>query len=161
MNSKFQISNVKVLLVAVLGIALSSCSLIGGGETPEYRVADLQGLWLENNTEHYVRFTSEQSDEVGYLLGREWDEADWDDPDMTAEEYLIWNREQLGHPGNGWFKYKLETKGDLTEIHLMDNEGGEIPKSYVVSKLTSTELQYYEKDRKTNKFYFSKVVTTK
>lgn len=161
MNSKFQISNVKVLLVAVLGIALSSCSLIGGGETPEYRVADLQGLWLENNTEHYVRFTSEQSDEVGYLLGREWDEADWDDPDMTAEEYLIWNREQLGHPGNGWFKYKLETKGDLTEIHLMDNEGAEIPKSYVVSKLTSTELQYYEKDRKTSKFYFSKVVTTK
>ena len=136
MNSKYQISNVKVLLVAVLGIALSSCSLIGGGETPEYRVADLQGLWLENNTEHYVRFTTEQSDETGYLLGREWDEADWDDPDMTAEEFLIWNREQLGHPGNGWFKYKLETKGDLTEIHLMDNEGAEIWKNYVVSKLT-------------------------
>ena len=141
--------HIKLALIAILGVALSSCSLIGGGETPSYRVSDLQGLWQENNTEHFVRFTTEQSDETGYLYGREWDEAE----DVYEED--------LVPQGNGWFKYKLETKGDLTEIHLMDNGGAEIPKNYVVSKLTSTDLEYYEKDRKTNKFYFSKVVTTK
>jgi len=149
MNNKFQISNVKVLLLAILGVVLASCSLIGGGETPEYRLSDLQGLWQENGTLHYVRFTTEQSDETGYLYGREWDEAD----DVYEED--------LKPYGNGWFKYNFETKGNLTEIHLMDNGGAEIPKIYVVSKLTDTDLEYYEKDRKNNKFYFSKVVEQK
>jgi hypothetical protein len=157
MNFKSQVSNFKLLLVAILGVALSSCSLLGGGDnTPEYRLSDLQGLWEENNTQHYVRFTTESSDETGYLYGREWDEAE-----ETVEQDLLDARETLGYPGNGWFKYKFETVGNLTEIHLMDNGGAEIPKSYVVSKLTSTELQYYEKDRKSNKFYFTKMVTTK
>lgn len=152
----------KFLLVALAGIVLSSCSLLGGGDKePSYQLSSLQALWLENNTQHYVRFTTEQSNETGYLYGREWDEAEWEDPDMTAEEYLIWNREQLGYPGNGWFKYKFETVGNLTEIHFMDNGGAEIPKEYIVSKLTSTDLEYYEKDHKSSKFYFSKVVETK
>lgn len=147
-NFKSQISNLKLLLVAILGVALSSCSMIGGGGSPEYRLSDLQGLWLQKNdtTEHYVRFTSEQSDAAGYLYGREWHEAE------DVEE------EDLKPYGNGWFKYKFETKGDLTEIHLMDNGGAEIPKLYIVSKLTSTDLEYYEKDRKSNSFSFSKVV---
>lgn len=152
----------KFLLVALAGIVLSSCSLFGGGDKePSYQLSSLQALWLENNTQHYVRFTTEQSNETGYLYGREWDEAEWEDPDMTAEEYLIWNREQLGYPGNGWFKYKFETVGNITEIHFMDNGGAEIPKEYIVSKLTSTDLEYYEKDHKSSKFYFSKVVETK
>jgi hypothetical protein len=146
---KSQSSNLKVLLLAILGVVLASCSLIGGGETPEYRLSDLQGLWQENGTLHYVRFTTEQSDETGYLYGREWDEAD----DVYEED--------LKPYGNGWFKYNFETKGNLTEIHLMDNGGAEIPKIYVVSKLTDTDLEYYEKDRKNNKFYFSKVVEQK
>lgn len=146
-----------LVLVALVGVALSSCSLMGGGgNDPEYRLSDLQALWQENGTEHYVRFTTEQSDETGYLYGREWDEAE-----EVYEQDLIDARQTLGHPGNGWFKYQFETKGNLTEIHLMDNGGAEIPKVYVVSKLTSTDLEYYEKDRKTNKFYFTKVVTAK
>ena len=81
---------------------------------------------------------------------------------MTYEEYLIWNREELGHPGNGWFKYKFETSNkNLTEIHLMDNEGAEIPKIYIVSVLTDTDLEYYEEDHKSIKYRFSKVVETK
>ena len=135
-------------LVALVGIAFSSCNMLGPSQ-PEYRLSDLQALWLENGTEHYVRFTTEQSDEQKYLYGREWDEAE--------EVY----EEDLKPYGNGWFKYLFETTGSLTEIHLMDNGGAEIPKVYVVSKLTSTELEYYEKDRKNNKFAFSKVVTAK
>ena len=137
-------------LAALVGIAFSSCSLMGGGgNDPEYRLSDLQALWQENGTEHFVRFTTEQSDEAKYLYGREWDEAE----DVYEED--------LKPYGNGWFKYLFETTGNLTEIHLMDNGGAEIPKVYVVTKLTSTDLEYYEKDRKTNKFYFSKVVSPK
>ena len=43
----------------------------------------------------------------------------------------------------------------------MDNGGAEIPKVYVVSVLTDTKLEYYEKDYTSNKFYFSKVVESK
>ena len=150
-----------LLLLAALGVVMTGCSLMGGGNPPEYSLSELQGLWQENSTQHFVRFTTEQSDETGYLLGREWNDAEWDDPDMTYEEYLIWNRDKLGHPGNGWFKYQFKSTGDLTEIHLMDNGGAEIPKIYVVSKLTDTDLVYYEKEYPSIKFNFTKVVTTK
>jgi hypothetical protein len=138
----------RFLLIAVLGIAMASCSMIGNND-PEYRVADLQGLWQENNTQHYVRFTTEQSDEAGYLYGREWDEAE-DIFEADLQKY-----------GNGWFKYLLEKTGNLTEIHLMDNGGAEIPKTYVVTKLTDTDLEYYEKEHKAITFKFQKVVTVK
>ena len=137
--------SIKLLLLAVVGAVLASCNMFNRN-TPEYQLSDLQGLWQENNTEHYVRFTTEQSDETGYLYGREWDEAE----DIFEED--------LQPQGNGWFKYLFETSGSLTEIHLMDNGGAEIPKVYVVSKLTDTALEYYEKEQKSVKFYFTKMV---
>lgn len=140
----------KFLLVALAGIVLSSCSLLGGGDKePSYQLSSLQALWLENNTQHYVRFTTELSNETGYLYGREWDEAD----DIYEED--------LQPQGNGWFKYKFESNGGLHELHLMDNGGAEIPKEYIVSKLTDTDLEYYEKDYKSIKYRFSKVVSPK
>ena len=140
----------RIVLVALAGIALSSCSLFGGGDKePSYQLSALQALWLENNTQHYVRFTTEQSNETGYLYGREWDEAE-----------DIYEEDLLPH-GNGWFKYKFESNGGLHELHLMDNEGAEIPKEYIVSKLTDTDLEYYEKDYKSIKYRFSKVVSPK
>ena len=152
--------SIQILFLAFVTVALASCDLFNK-TTPSYSLSDLQGLWQRNNTQEFVRFTTEQSDETGYLLGREWNDAEWDDPDMTYEEYLIWNRDKLGHPGNGWFKYQFKSTGDLTEIHLMDNGGAEIPKIYVVSKLTDTDLVYYEKEYPSIKFNFTKVVTTK
>lgn len=156
MNARFMISNFRFLLLAVVGMALASCDMFNR-TTPEYQLSDLQGLWLENNTEHYVRFTTEQSDETGYLYGREWDEADWYD-EGSYEDFLIEQRNKQGYPGNGWFKYLFETSGSLTEIHLLDNGGAEIPKVYVVSKLNDTALEYYEKEQKSVKFYFTKMV---
>ena len=140
--------NFRFLFLALVGIALASCDMFNK-TTPSYQLSDLQGLWQENNTEHYVRFTKEQSDETGYLYGREWDEAE----DITEDDLLP--------KGNGWFKYLFETTGSLTEIHLMDNGGAEIPKVYVVTVLTDTELSYYEKEHKSIKFSFSKVVAAK
>ena len=140
--------SIQFLLLAVMAVSLASCDMFNK-TTPSYQLSDLQGLWQENNTEHYVRFTKEQSDETGYLYGREWDEAE----DITEDDLLP--------KGNGWFKYLFETTGSLTEIHLMDNGGAEIPKVYVVTVLTDTELSYYEKDHKSIKFSFSKVVAAK
>ncbi len=142
-----------------MGVGLASCDMMNN--KPSYQLSDLQGLWQQNNTEAFVRFTTEQSDETGYLYGREWDEADWDEADGSYEDFLIEQRNRQGHPGNGWFKYEFKTTGDLTEIHFMDNGGAEIPKIYIVSKLTSTDLVYYEKDYKDLKYYFTKVVETK
>ena len=143
----------QLAIAALVGIALNSCGLLGGGGSgsndPEFKQSDLYGLWEENNTQHYVRFTKEQSDEAGYLYGREWNEAE----DVFEED--------LKEHGNGWFKYELKTTGTLTEIHLMDNGGAEIPKVYIVSKLTDSALEYYEKDRVSSKFYFSKVAERK
>ena len=132
----------RIFCIALLGIAVCSCT----PNAPSFNLSDLQGLWQENNTEHFVRFTTEQSDEAGYLYGREWDEAE-----------DIYEEDLLPH-GNGWFKYLFETNGNLTEIHLMDNGGAEIPKVYTVSKLTSTTLEYYEKDHKSISFSFQKMV---
>lgn len=150
-------------LAAVVGIALSSCSSLGGNgsNAPSFNLSDLQGLWLQEDdtTQHYVRFTTEQSDQTPYLLGREWHK---NDPEGAVyEQDLLDAREHWGHPGDGWFKYEFKTSGTLTEIHLMNNGGADIPKVYVVSKLTSSELSYYEKDRTSNKFNFSRIVESK
>lgn len=147
--------SIQILFLAFVAVALASCDMFNK-TTPSYSLSDLQGLWQENNTEHYVRFTKEQSDETGYLYGCEWDEAE----DVTEQDRID-ARNELGHPGNGWFKYQFKSTGDLTEIHLMDNGGAEIPKIYVVSKLTDTDLVYYEKEYPSIKFNFTKVVTTK
>ena len=50
-------------LVALVAIAFTGCK--ENTNEPEFRLTDLQGLWLEDNTEHYVRFTDEKSDETG------------------------------------------------------------------------------------------------
>jgi hypothetical protein len=134
-------------LIAVIGLALTSCE----PAQKDFYLSDLQGLWLEDNTEHYVRFTTEQSDESPYLVGREWDEAE-----DVSEQDLIDQRNRDHFMGNGWFKYWLEQTGKLTEIHMMDNGGAEIPQVYILTTLTSTKLAYYEKDQKSNKFSFTK-----
>lgn len=143
-------------ICVIVSLTLTGCFGGSSNNTPAYSLSDLQGLWQENNTEHFIRFTTEQSDEAGFLYGREWHE----DEDVIEQD-LIDSREELGHPGNGWFKYEFKTSGgDLTEIHLTDIDGEEIPKIYIVSRLTSDKLEYYDRNHPSSKYYFSKVVTT-
>ena len=123
-------------ILAIIAIAMTSCWY-----TPEPEVAfdeaSLLGLWQEKGTEAYVRFTSEKDDTGKYKYGREWDESE----DIFESDLLPY--------GNGWFKYKL-VKSNLTEIHLMDNGGADIPKVYQVLKLTAGELQYKDDYGKTH-----------
>lgn len=131
-------------VLATIAVVMTSC--FGPGPNPEeveFKQADLLGLWQEQNTEVFVRFTNEADESGEYHYGREWNESE-DVFESDLQPY-----------GNGWFKYKL-VKSDLTEIHLMDNGGADIPKVYQVVKLTAGELQYKDDYGKTH--YLDKVV---
>ena len=128
-------------ILAIIAIAMTSC--FGSSEEPTFIENDLLGLWQEDGTEAFVRFTSEKDDTGEYKYGREWDESE----DIFESDLLPY--------GNGWFKYKL-VQSDLTEIHLMDNGSADIPKIYQVVKLNAGELQYKDAQGKT--YHFSKVV---
>ena len=127
-------------------IAMTSCFGPNPPEVIKFKEADLLGLWQEKGTEAYVRFTSEKDDTGEYKYGREWDESE----DIFESDLLPY--------GNGWFKYKL-VQSDLTEIHLMDNGGAEVPKVYVVTKLTAGDLEY--KDNFGTTHIFEKVLEVK
>ena len=134
-------------LVALVAIAFSSCSLLDGDKQPSYSVSDLQGLWQNDKYDTWhVRFTSDQADEPSFFWGCEWG----DFGDNVKESDLVFH-------GNGWFKYRLKSD-ELLEIHRMDEDWADIPKVYIVSKLTDTDLEYYDKEYKTSKYHFSKVV---
>ena len=131
------------LISTLLFVAAVMTSCFGPNEEPTFVENDLLGLWQEKGTEAYVRFTSEKDDAGEYKYGREWDESE----DIFESD--------LKPYGNGWFKYKL-VKSDLTEIHLMDNGGAEIPKVYIVTKLTAGDLEY--KDNIGTTHVFEKVI---
>ena len=131
-------------ILAVIILAMTSC--FNTSEEPTFVEADLLGLWQEKGTEVYVRFTNEKDNTGEYKYGREWDESE----DTLESDLLPY--------GNGWFKYKL-VKSDLTEIHLMDNGGAELPKVYVVTKLTAGNLEY--KDNFGTTHVFEKVLEVK
>ena len=123
--------------LVVIAVAMTSC--FGPSNEPDFVEVNLLGLWQETGTEAYVRFTADQDETGEYKYGREWNESE----DIFESDLLPY--------GNGWFKYKL-VKSDLTEIHLMDNGGAEIPKIYVVTKLTDTALQYKDDFGTTHSF---------
>ena len=129
----------------MVAIAMTSC-FGPNNEEPTFNEADLLGLWIEEGTEAFVRFTAEQDETSEYKYGRQWDESE----DIFESD--------LKPYGNGWFKYKL-VKSDLTEIHLMDNGGAELPKVYVVTKLTAGNLEY--KDNFGTTHVFEKVLEVK
>ena len=121
-----------IFILSILACAFTSCINWGnGGTEPSFQLSALQGLWQEDNTQHYVRFTTEQSDEAGYLYGREWDESE-----EMEEEYL--------QPyGNGWFKWKKD--GDnVVEMHMTDHQIASIPYEYKMLRLSNNEMRYKE-----------------
>lgn len=135
---------VKSILLVLVATMMTACFNPNPPEVETFKEADLLGLWQEEGTEAFIRFTSEQDEAGEYKYGRQWDESE----DILESD--------LKPYGNGWFKYKL-VKSDLTEIHLMDNGGADIPKIYQVTKLNAGELQY--KDDRGTTHYFSKVLT--
>ena len=134
-------------VLAVIAVTMTSCWNVPEPEVV-FDEANLLGLWskgdatgLDSVPVEFVRFTAEQDETGEYQYGRQWNESE----DIYEEDLVPY--------GNGWFKYKL-VKSDLTEIHLMDNGGAEIPKVYVVVKLNEYELQY--EDERGKMYYYHK-----
>ena len=94
MNFRFKILDFRFLIVALIGIAFSAC---GRQEPIEYSLSDMQGLWKEDGTEHFMRFTTDAADSLktGYLWGYEWDEGDGTEesdlfkPDIVISEKIL------------------------------------------------------------------------
>jgi len=125
---------------------MTSCWYVPEPEV-EFDETNLLGLWAKTSTNsitdtvpvEFVRFTNEMDENDEYKYGREWNESE----DVYEED--------LKPYGNGWFKYKLVQR-KLTVIHLMDNNGANIPQVYNIIKLTPTELQYKDDFARTKTF---------
>ena len=138
--------SVLLSVLAIIAVTMTSCWEVPAPEQV-FNEEDLLGLWAKTDASNldtvpvvFVRFTNETDSTGEYKYGREWDESE----DIYEDD--------LKPYGNGWFKYKL-VKNDLTEIHLMDNGGADIPKVYVVEKLTEYELKYKDDFGKTHHYY--------
>lgn len=135
-----KIFNFKFLAVAIIGMAMMSCEK---GQKEFYQ-SDLYGLWQnDQTTTWYMRFTEEKADYEGYFWGREW--GDFGD-DVTEEDLF----DPDSYHGDGWFQYKLEISGKFTYIHMMDNKGADVPKTYKMITLTSSKM-VFENDLKEKK----------
>lgn len=99
--------------VTTIILSMSSCA---PDTDVEYDKTLLTGKWQENNT---LNFEVYNADGTGYT----WDEAD----DVTEAE---------AQP----FTWTLEA-ATLTHIHIMEM-GADIPKTYTVTALSTTELSY-------------------
>ena len=130
----------KFLLAALMGIALVSCT--PEDTQTEFYLSDLQGEWVEDGTEHHLRFTTDQADETAYFWGCEWGVDDVQESDLV-------------YHGNGWFKYHID-ENQLLEIHRMDYGWADIPKRYVLTLLTDTKLVYHLKGYPKEKQRFTK-----
>lgn len=133
-------------LVVLIGIAFSACN---PKEPIEYSLNDMQGLWKENGTEHFMRFSTESADSLktGYLWGYEWDESDG-----TEENDLL--QPDMYH-GNSWFIYRLEGEKWL-QTNTMSIGSGLIPETYVITILTSSTFEYYKDGYKNEKQAYTK-----
>jgi len=132
------------MLIALVGIAFSSCEGFGKKQT-EFYLSDLQGLWVQDGTQDHSRYTAENAGNVkpGYLWGRSWDEAD----DVHESDLVPY--------GNGWFMYRL-AGNELLKIEQMDGEWADIPKRYTLTLLTGSKMTYHPKEYSKEKVSFTK-----
>ncbi len=109
----------------LIGITFSSCSLEGD----TFDQALLIGKWV-SGTEYY-RYDNDGT-------GATWDVADPDITEADGQEFT-WTLVQ----------------DELTHIHILESGGSGVPKTYTVTKLTDTSLQYEDSFGK--KYSYTKV----
>ena len=127
------VCNLLVVSVLVM-LAITGCKKKDEVKDPETM---LVGYWQRANTREYVRFMRDNTEmKDGYYLGYEWNES------QDVYETDLWD---YMYHGNSWFEwYTTVDKKDnkLTQIHLMDNGGADIPKVYTITTLTETTLSF-------------------
>jgi len=141
-SNKFSVFSILIVVAAVL----IGCN---PKEPIEYSLSDMQGLWKEDGTEHFMRFTTDAADSLktGYLWGYEWDEGDG-----TEERDLF---EPDMKYGNSWFIYSLEGEKWL-QINAMSIGSGVIPETYVITTLNKSTFEYYKEGYKNEKQTYTK-----
>lgn len=127
---------------AAIAIIFSSCEPLEVNETYLY------GCWQNSDpgSQEYMRFlTAEQEAMDGeYHFGKEWNEGDGVyEGDLT-------------YKGNGWFKWKI-IQTNMTRINFMENGTTQVPKTYVVKKLTTSDMQLQDPNDKSLNYYYHKV----
>lgn len=136
----------KYFFLALVSVALTGCFGFGGSDVtePKMNIQHLYsngGLWLEDGTQTFFRFTDSIAPRTGYYWGWEWDEAeDIYEADVIADK---------DNTGNGKFYYTIKTGSPndvLEEIELMNISSAQGTLQYGVTKLTEDELCYYNKD---------------
>lgn len=125
-----------VAVVCLVLLAATGCTPKDEVDEPVAPDA-LYGYWKKPNANQYLRFMTEEEDtrDGEYLFGYEFD---LDDDVLETD---LWEQ----YHGNGWFKYKMTVNQKDTTLHeiiLMDNQGADIPKTYIIQSLTATTLSY-------------------
>ena len=126
----------RIVFLSVLAVIALTMTSFWNVPEEVFDEANLLGKWIKDDATgldsvpvEFVRFTDELDPTREYKYGRQWN--------VSEDIY----EEDLKPYGNGWFKYKL-VNSKLTEIHLMDNGGADIPKIYTVLQLTEDVLKY-------------------
>ena len=117
----------KTFLYVLAVIAAALC--LTSCQQPSFDETALIGKWQEVGTQLFYTYNSDHT-------GKTWDEAD----DVTEAE---------AQP----FEWSL-VQSTLTQIHIM-TVGGNVPKTYTVTQLTSSKLVYEDDFGK--EFSFNKV----
>lgn len=143
-------------------LAVLVCFVSCQKTTTTYSPEDLVGRWQapsmsqpDDTLQFRVFLAETASDEPEYRYGYEWDMGDhegWDETKGTYEDFLLTKGNDGEYHGNGWYKWKLATNGDLTIINLMHNGGADIPKTYTVTTLTNTDLSFKDSFGKIHSF---------
>lgn len=133
-------------ILIVVAAVLIGC---GPKEPIEYSLSDMQGLWKEDGTEHFMRFTTDAADSLitGYLWGYEWDEGDGTEESDLFEPDMKY--------GNSWFIYSLEGQ-KWYQTNTMSIGNGLIPETYVITILNSSTFEYYKEGYKNEKQTYTK-----
>lgn len=141
-SNKFSVFSLLIVVAAVL----IGCN---PKEPIEYSLSDMQGLWKEDGTEHFMRFTTDAADSLktGYLWGYEWDEGDGTEESDLFEPDMKY--------GNSWFIYSLEGEKWL-QINAMSIGSGVIPETYVITTLNKSMFEYYKEGYKNEKQTYTK-----
>lgn len=110
------------------------CSCLPDDIVPDenYDISLLPGKWCMDGSQLYYRYRADGT-------GCTWDEAD----DITEDEAQPFTWEVDG--------------SEMIHIHLTETGTAEVPKYYILTKLTESELRYYDAYVTSKKYTFTKV----
>lgn len=131
-NPSLNSHTLRVLAALCLLPLFCACIPIDINTDEEYDTTLLPGKWQQDDTQVFYRYNADGT-------GCTWDEAD----DITEEEAQPFTWEVDG--------------SEMIHIHLTETGTAEVPKYYILTRLTESELRYYDAYVTSKKYTFTKV----